>query len=152
MSEILIRDARIADIDHLDAIAFRSKAHWGYDEAFMEACREELCVPVAAIDAEIVRVGESDGVVQAFYRLVPEGEEAEIEAFFVTPERIGSGLGKALWRDLIDQAHAAGSTRLLCQSDPFAEGFYIAMGMRRVGERASSSIAGRMLPLLEMAL
>lgn len=42
--------------------------------------------------------------------------------------------------------------RLVCQSDPFAEGFYLAMGMSRIGERASASIPGRKLPLLEMTL
>ena len=44
-------------------------------------------------------------------------------------------------------AAAAGAGRMVIQSDPHAEGFYLHMGARRVGERASDSIPGRVLPL-----
>ncbi|TCT06419.1 hypothetical protein EDC22_1111 [Tepidamorphus gemmatus] len=37
-------------------------------------------------------------------------------------------------------------------SDPFAEGFYLAMGAQRVGEAPSGAIAGRMLPRLAKRL
>ena len=39
-------------------------------------------------------------------------------------------------------------THLEVDSDPHAEGFYCAMGMRRTGQALSGSIAGRMLPHL----
>ena len=42
--------------------------------------------------------------------------------------------------------------RLEVDSDPHAEGFYRAMGMRRTGQASSGSIAGRMLPHLTKEL
>ena len=39
-------------------------------------------------------------------------------------------------------------THLEVDSDPHAEGFYRAMGMRRRGQASSGSIPGRMLPHL----
>lgn len=41
---MLIRDARPDEAGELTELALRSKAHWGYDEAFMASCREELTV------------------------------------------------------------------------------------------------------------
>ena len=38
------------------------------------------------------------------------------------------------------------------QSDPYAEGFYLAMGAVRVGELESTVTPGRMLPLLRFDL
>jgi hypothetical protein len=39
-----IRKARPDEAGELTELALRSKAHWGYDEAFMASCREELTV------------------------------------------------------------------------------------------------------------
>lgn len=151
-----IRRAQTDEAGELSELAFRSKAHWGYDAAFMEACREELAVPASAFDTEIVRLCLRDGQIAGFYRLVEEPEEGEgaweIEAFFVDPSFIGTGVGKALWHDLLEQARMAGASLLISQSDPDAEGFYATMGMVRTGERPSASIEGRMLPLLELQI
>ncbi len=68
--------------------------------------------------------------------------------FFVAPEALRSGLGAGCGRISSDTARAIGATRLEVDSDPHAEGFYRAMGMRRTGQAASGSIAGRMLPHL----
>jgi hypothetical protein len=38
--------------------------------------------------------------------------------------------------------------RLLIQSDPFAEGFYLRLGADRIGEVPSQALPGRVLPLL----
>ena len=31
-----LRDATVADLDALSDLAYASKAHWGYDDAFMQ--------------------------------------------------------------------------------------------------------------------
>jgi hypothetical protein len=43
---------------------------------------------------------------------------------------------------------ARNGSQLRVQSDPHAESFHLRMGCRKVGELESSSIPGRMLPLL----
>ena len=41
------RPATAADAPVLSNIAFRAKALWGYDAAFMEMCRDELTITPA---------------------------------------------------------------------------------------------------------
>jgi len=41
---IKIRDAVPNEAEHLSDIAMRSKAYWGYSDAFLEKCRDELSV------------------------------------------------------------------------------------------------------------
>ncbi|MEM7464564.1 MAG: GNAT family N-acetyltransferase [Pseudomonadota bacterium] len=147
-----LRAAKPADLKALTSLAIRSKAHWGYDQDFMNACEAELVVPPSALEDEIIRLAEENGVLAGFYRLIIDDDIAELEAMFVEPDRIGKGVGAVLWRDMLDRAHDAGARKLVCQSDPFAEGFYKAMGMVRTGERASDSVRGRMLPVLEMGM
>ncbi|MFH8382916.1 hypothetical protein ACH4E7_18490 [Kitasatospora sp. NPDC018058] len=68
-----IRPARPAEAELLTGIAVRAKAHWGYDEAFMAACRDELTLDAAAIgwaSASTV-VAEDGGRVLGFAVLSP---------------------------------------------------------------------------------
>ena len=47
----VIRAARSDELAELHALALRSKAHWGYDDAFMAACSDELRVDAALTEA-----------------------------------------------------------------------------------------------------
>ena len=145
---ISIRRARPEEADHLSGIAMRAKAYWGYDDTFMEACRDELSVRADEIEAGRVWLGERDGVPLGFIDVRIEDGVAELYACFVDPEVIGSGLGRVLWTKVEDLARTAGVDTVGLDSDPYAEGFYLAMGAQRVGEAPSGSIAGRMLPRL----
>jgi GNAT superfamily N-acetyltransferase len=126
----------------LTDLALRAKAHWGYDEAFMERARPELVV--ADDDLPRTLVAERDGAPAGFATLDPRARE--LVALFVAPEAMGAGVGKAL---LAAAREAAGGRELLIESDPNAEPFYLAQGARRVGERVSTS-TGRRLPLLAL--
>ena len=55
-----IRRARGREAAALSALAMRSKAHWGYDAAFMAACRAELTLTPEGIAARPVFVCEAD--------------------------------------------------------------------------------------------
>lgn len=139
----------------LSGIGWRSKAHWGYDEAFMLACRDELAVSPASLTdpAEYWQLAELDGRVAGYIGVVSRSvDTAEIEAMFVEPEFIGSGIGRRLFLAARDAARARGYTCLVIQSDPQAAGFYEAMGAKRVGDRPSDSVPGRSLPLYEFDL
>jgi hypothetical protein len=45
MTKVTIRPARPDEADHLTALCKRSKAHWGYDEAFLRQSAHSLTVP-----------------------------------------------------------------------------------------------------------
>jgi N-acetylglutamate synthase-like GNAT family acetyltransferase len=147
-----IRPARREDCAALTDLAMRSKAVWGYDAAFMEACREELTITPEMLDSDIVKVLEADGALAGFYRLKLENGVVEVYDFFIDPAQLRQGHGKRLWAALMDDARGYGVKTLGVDADPQAEAFYAAMGMRRVGEAPSASIPGRMLPRLTLDL
>ena len=150
--QLVIRRARVDDAPALGALAFRAKAHWGYDAAFMEACRGDLKVTADDVATRSVYVHEEDGRLNGFYQLRLRGEEAEMVALFIEPRAMGRGVGKQLWRHAVATASDRGCRELVLQSDPRAEGFYRAMGAERVGESALTVFPGRMLPHMRFAL
>jgi len=152
VTAIALRDAVANEAEALSQLAMRSKAHWGYDEAFLEACRDELTITPAMIAAREVRVAERGTVLQGLHRLSVAADDACIELLYVDPAAIGSGVGRRLWDDLVLRAIAVRATRLLIEADPHAEGFYRRMGAVRTGSCPSGSIPGRMLPLLALDL
>lgn len=136
----------------LSEIAFRSKAVWGYDAAFMAACRDDLRISADEIRSHTVCVAVAQAESIGFYELRGQAEHGELTNLFVAPEWIGRGVGKRLWQHTVAQARAQGQRWLDVQSDPHAEPFYLAVGARRIGLRESTVFAGRMLPLLRYEL
>lgn len=147
-----IRRARLIEAAALTELVLRSKAHWGYDAAFMALCVSELTVQPAAIEAGEVWVAEDGTGLAGILEVVPEGRKAEIRLIFVAPERIGRGVGAALWRHAEARARALGADRIELDADPNAVPFYERMGMRIVGESPSGSIPGRVLPRMRKVL
>jgi GNAT superfamily N-acetyltransferase len=141
-----IRRAQPADAAVLTSLALASKAVWGYDARFMAACRAELTITPESTARQPTHLIERQGQVLGFYQLRIDGALAEVAQFFIAPAMLRRGLGRRLWAHLDQTARAAGARQL--DSDPHAEAFYLAMGMRRIGTAPSGSIAGRMLPRL----
>ncbi len=155
VAELSLRHARPAEAEALSSLALRSKAVWGYDEAFMAACRDELSVSAEDIDQAGTRltVAERGGQLAGYSWVMPVSETVwELEALFVEPELMGLGIGEKLFRQAVDQASAGGARTLSVQSDPQAARFYEKAGCTKVGEKASGSVAGRMLPLYHYTL
>lgn len=136
----------------LSDVALKSKGHWGYDQDFLDTCRSELTFQPAEIEARRMVVASSAGKIAGFYSLDGEPPAGELGNLWVLPESIGTGLGRRLWQHALATARAAGFTELRIDADPYAEGFYLAMGAVRIGAAMSASIPGRTLPLLLMRL
>jgi GNAT superfamily N-acetyltransferase len=156
-TDVRLRPGRAIEAAALSALALRSKGHWGYDEAFLEACRSELTLTAEqAAEATVAEVG---GVAAGFALLAapdPNGQAGErvgeLTMLFVDPPLIGRGLGRLLLDAAVRAARERHWSRLRVASDPGAEGFYLAAGATRVGTVPSGSVAGRELPLLELVL
>ncbi|MDH3492652.1 MAG: GNAT family N-acetyltransferase [Acidobacteriota bacterium] len=153
--ELIVRKARKSEARELTAIALSSKAFWGYSVDFMESCKDELEVTGADIDSEefAYNVACLNEGIKGFYAVHKKsGPEAELEALFVEPGSIGTGIGRLLIEHAMQKAIDEGYSRLLIQGDPNSEGFYLAAGGKKVGERESESIPGRFLPLFRISL
>jgi GNAT superfamily N-acetyltransferase len=147
-----IRAAAPGDGPALTALALRSKAHWGYDEGFLAACVPSLTIDDAVLGAGpafVAGVRSAHGFV-AVDLGGPDG--VEVTHLFVDPPAIGSGVGRRLWDRAVGAALLAGATSIVVEADPHAAGFYRRLGAQQVGERPSSAVPGRTLPLLRVVL
>ena len=139
----------------LSGLALRSKGYWGYSADFLDECRSELTVDESRFGSDgyqcfVALVGNS---IVGFYALEKLSANAyELDALFVEPERIGSGVGRFLVQHAVQRLSERGAERLLIQGDPNATGFYVAAGARTIGSRKSGSIPGRELPLFEIEI
>ena len=151
-SAFILRPPRPDECAALTDLCLRSKAHWGYDAAFIEACRAELTVRPDDLATDRYQVAERDGVVVGVAALSADGHRGCVERMFVAPAAMGKGIGRALMDWLIAEARALGLSVIDIDADPEAVGFYERLGARRVGEAPSGSIPGRMLPALVIDL
>jgi GNAT superfamily N-acetyltransferase len=152
MCTLRLRAARRDEARLLSELALRSKGHWGYDQAFLDACRAELTLTPEDVETRRVTVAERDRQVVGFYALAGDPPEGTLADLFVAPERIGTGVGRALWEHAMVAARTLGFERLTLEADPGAEPFYLAMGAHRIGSVPSGSIPGRFIPLLEVPI
>jgi ribosomal protein S18 acetylase RimI-like enzyme len=143
-----IRTARSDEAAVLTGIAMHSKASWGYDADFLAACVPGLTVSPERIARDVYFLIEVDTKVAGFGSLLVDGDEAELTNLFVEPWALRQGYGEQLWQHAMSVAKSLGITRVRIESDPYAEGFYKAMGAERIGEAPSDAIPGRMIPLL----
>lgn len=146
--------ARALDAERLTEIALTAKAHWGYSQAFMDACREELTITPARIASERIMVATDGPEIAGFLSLVqaPGDGFAEVEDLFIAPDHMGRGLGQALMNEALAHARETHVSRIEVDADPNAVGFYEACGFRIFAEAPSASIPGRVLPRLALDL
>ncbi|MBZ6101117.1 GNAT family N-acetyltransferase [Streptomyces olivaceus] len=142
---VSVRPARFGEARLLTELALRSKAHWGYDAAFLASCREELTLDDAELAGRRTTVAERDGGVVGFTTLEGEPPQGVLGMMFVDPDAIGEGVGRLLFAHVVEAAGTLGFTRFTIDADPNAEPFYAAMGGVPVGTVPSGSIPGRSL-------
>jgi GNAT superfamily N-acetyltransferase len=149
---LTIRAPTSNELPGLSELCFRSKAVWGYDEKFMEACRGELSFEPHDLELTPIAVAELNGKPIGVAQVKVADGEADLLKLFVEPSALRSGTGKALLVWATDVAKKLGATQLTIDADPDAAPFYRRMGAYDVGQAPSGSVPGRMLPKLVMNL
>jgi GNAT superfamily N-acetyltransferase len=153
--DVLIRRARPAEAGALSSLIQRSKAHWGYDPALLDAWRPDLMLDPATIAERPVYCAEdaADGAllgVSHFYPL--NDKEVYLDDLFVEPGAIGMGVGAVLWRHAVSWATSHGAHAMVFIADPNACPFYERMGAVVVGWDESAIVPGRRLPQMRYDL
>ena len=146
-----IRSASPEDASTLTTIALDAKRHWGYPEHWITHWESDLTISSDFIRDNHVYVAEENGEIRGFYALCVKGDKAELEHMWVTPEVIGTGIGKELFLDAMERAAKLNVHAVEISSDPNAIGFYKRMGATQIGE-VDSPIDGqpRKLPRLKV--
>lgn len=147
-----IRRARPEEAPALRALAHRSKAHWPYSPEFLAAVEPMLQLEPDDVATQEVWVLELDGVAVGWHRVTSHGDRAELEDLWLEPPAIGNGLGRFLFQHAVGVAADDGATRMEWDADPFALGFYQAMGGEEIGSTPSAAEPGRMLPRMRIAV
>ena len=144
-----IRKASTEDSESLTRIAHDAKRHWGYPEHWIRHWQADLTISSDYLSANQVFLAESGDQIIGFYALVMDRDKAELDHLWVTPDHIGTGVGKELFIHAMQQAARRNVTEVEISSDPNAAGFYKKMGAHQAGETISK-IDGqqRVLPRL----
>jgi GNAT superfamily N-acetyltransferase len=147
---IRLRGVRPDELPILSELCLRSKAVWGYDDAFMTACRTELTLRPDELRSTHLQVAERDTGVVGLAQVKVTGPDADLLKLFVDPAELRSGVGGLLFEWATAMARNLGAARMTIEADPDAVPFYLRMGARQAGFAASQSIVGRMLPRLQV--
>lgn len=158
----MIRKARSEEAALLTELGLASKAVWNYPQSYMEIWRDELTISPEDIEKNCFYVYEDEGELRGYCSLIRLEEKLEIAAtvlepgywlehLFVRPDRLGEGIGRALFSHLVEHSLGEKAELLRILADPNSKGFYLKMGCRYV-EELPSTIEGRTTPLLELDL
>ena len=132
----VVRPAQPSDVDEIFRV---------HGESIRELCRtrygeREIAAWISFRPPEAYRsafasrelfVVELDREIVGFGQLDPR--RAEIEACYVAPDCVGSGLGAALLQRMEDEARRRGHALVHLNATLNAESFYARMGYRRLG-------------------
>jgi hypothetical protein len=77
---IQLRDAQQNQLPSLSALCLRSKAVWGYDDAFMIACRTELTLIPDELKFTHIQVAERSTMVVGLARVKVTDTDADLLA------------------------------------------------------------------------
>lgn len=150
--KIEVRRANPNEAKALTSLSLRSKRSNGYDDAFMDGCREELTVTSASMNEGEYWVAVSNEMCGCVCLRPGEQKSAEICAFFVDPDWQRKGIGHLLWTKILERTRQLGIERLVLDADPYAVPFYKALGFEIISESPSGSIPGRLLPHMSIDL
>ncbi|MEP4485297.1 GNAT family N-acetyltransferase [Marinobacter alexandrii] len=141
-----LRQLQEPELAAASALCLRSKAHWGYDEAFLRKCIPELTLTQADLKNDAIVAAEEAGSLVGIAHVLQEEAHYHLDKLFVDPNSMGTGTGRALFEWALKAATAMGADELLIDADPGAAAFYERMGCLSDGKIASSVFPGRFLP------
>lgn len=111
-----------------------------------------LTLDPADVATSEVWVLEERGTVVGWHRVTFHGDDAELEDLWLEPATIGKGFGRLLFEHAATVARGQGAAVLEWDAEPYAQGFYEAMGGRVIGTVPSAAVPGRTLPRMRLDL
>jgi GNAT superfamily N-acetyltransferase len=145
---ISIRYAVVAERASLEALQFRASVHATRYAEQLRAHPEVVAIPVQQIEDGVVRVAERHGCIAGFAILLPPmGGTCELDAIFVEPDQMGTGVGRRLIDDAVVIARRWGARRIDVVANPDACGFYERLGFTGNDEVATRFGPGRRVRL-----
>jgi molybdenum cofactor cytidylyltransferase len=132
-----IRAALAHESELLSALAMRAKAYWGYSEEMLEKWRGELTLEPGDISSHPTFVATIEEEAAGFYCLSRSDNSWKLNHFWVSPQHMDQGIGRALIAHALNTAASYGASSVTLDADPNAEAFYVKCGASRLGEVAA---------------
>jgi GNAT superfamily N-acetyltransferase len=152
-----IEFANVNNSERLTEIAFSAKKYWNYPNEYYKIWKNELTINEEYLNNNIVKIIVENSIIKGFYSycynenyrnigeiLIEKGYW--LDHMFLDPKYIGNGLGKIMFKDLINEIKNKNGTYFNIFVDPFSEGFYQKMGCNYLRE-SKSSIKDRNIPV-----
>jgi len=145
--KITLRDANRQDSIKLSRMAIASKKHWNYPEEWIRLWADELEIKADFIDRNKVIIADHEDVTVGFAALSFTETFAELEHLWILPKYMKNGIGKLLFKSMIEYCKGKDVNEIRIISDPNALNFYQKLGAQQSGF-VKSIPEPRKLPLL----
>lgn len=143
LPRLVIARAKEGSLGDINALIARSKAYWTWPAGYLERAlmlhRVDANYPRGHHSFEVLD-GQSELI--GFFAVAPSDTRVMLDNLWVTPERIGRGIGRRDCEYVFQLARDHSWTELWVVPDPPAEGFYQRMGFIDSGERIPSRVPG----------
>ncbi|MEO1280871.1 MAG: GNAT family N-acetyltransferase [Pseudomonadota bacterium] len=136
------------ELDQAADLCLRSKAHWGYGDAFLNTCRASLTITQTELMRDRIVVVTNKSHLAALAHVLWQTDECHLDKLFVDPDHMGLGLGRRLFHWAVKTARELNARALIIVSDPGAVEFYRSLGCDVIGSVLSEVDANRKLPKL----
>jgi N-acetylglutamate synthase-like GNAT family acetyltransferase len=143
MTVLTLVSAEPSDLEKINSLMVASKAHWGYDEAFMKKFREQDAHDAESFAGSILRLAYCGNELIGFFGFIGHENEIELDSFFIHPRYIGKGYGRKLWQHCLATMRELGYNSFFILTDPYATGFYSNMGCVEIAREPSTTAPGR---------
>ncbi|HEV7308268.1 GNAT family N-acetyltransferase [Ensifer sp.] len=148
----ILRAPHPGQATELSELCLRSKAVWGYDAAFIEACRPSLTLNAEDWTDSDLQIAVDGDRILGMAQVRTDGLTSELDKLFVDPQAQAGGVGRKLFDWCVETARRRDALVMTIDADPGAADFYRRMGAIDDGVVASTAIPGRFLPRLKLAL
>lgn len=147
-----VEKATSNDNEILTEITKRSKAYWGYSEEQILQWIDNLTISKEYIENNPVFKLVNDNTIIGYYSyLIKDEKNIKLDNLFLLPEYIGKGFGKYLINDFLNRMRIEKFEKIILDSEPNAEEFYLKIGFKKIGQ-FETSIKNRFMPIMEMIL
>ena len=151
-SSLKITPGSPSECDDINALFFRSKEVWPWDEPYLKAYKKAFAITPDYIERNPLYVCTLNGSLIAFYSFINVDNDPTLDMIFVEPDWMGKGLGAHLWQHLCDYARRKNWSDFTLVSNLYAAPFYHHMGAKVIDRVQSKIPEGGVLPKMRYVL
>lgn len=142
----------------LNRLSLQSRNVWagtpGYFEGYLEQSRNLIDITSDYIQKNIVCVGYAGNLHKQIFGFfafkIEENQKKILDHFWIDPHFMKKGLGQKMFQQALYVAKLHQWDSFELYSDPPAEGFYLKMGAKKIGEVPSRISGGPIFPALKV--